>query len=237
MTTRLFALAVATLLAIACTSTAGPQPSAAPSTSPILQKLVTAAAIEGGLALKWTAGMHDAPDELRRQTDDFNKAYGLNLKVAFTPGPAQSEMTASVSQAVQAGKPAPTDIFLGDETQILALMKANALESVLWTTLAPNIRDPRLTTPGGTAVQVQTRMPGITYSARLTGDAIPDSLADLLRPSLRGRIMTSLEGTVFEHLGSPELWGPTRTIDYVRRLSRQIGDFGGRGGQLQRAAR
>ena len=41
MTTRLFALAVATLLAIACTSTAGPQPSAAPSTSPILQKLVT----------------------------------------------------------------------------------------------------------------------------------------------------------------------------------------------------
>ena len=163
MTTRLFALAVATLLAIACTSTAGPQPSAAPSTSPILQKLVTAAAIEGGLALKWAPGMHDAPDELRRQTDGFNKAYGLNLKVAFTPGPTQSEMTASVSQAVQAGKPAPTDIFLGDETQILALMKANALESVLWTTWAPNIRDPRLTTPGGTAVQVQTRMPGLTY--------------------------------------------------------------------------
>src|SRR5207244_13573877 len=130
MTTRLFALAVATLLAIACTSTAGPQPSAAPSTSPILQKLVTAAAIEGGLALKWAAGMHDAPDELRRQTDGFNKASGLNLKVAFTPGPPQREMTASVSQAVQAGKPAPPHIFLGDQTQIPAPTKADGLAAV-----------------------------------------------------------------------------------------------------------
>src|SRR3989442_12649563 len=147
MTTRLFALAVATFLAIACTSTVGPQPSAAPSTSPILQKLVTAAAIEGGLALKWAPGMHDAPDELRRQTDGFNKAYGLNLKVAFTPGPTQSEMTASVSQAVQAGKAAPTDNFLRDAAQILALVKANPLESVLWQPWAPHLRDPRPTHP------------------------------------------------------------------------------------------
>src|SRR5207247_8682185 len=192
----------------------------------ILQKLVTAAAIEGGLALKWAAGMHDAPDELRRQTDAANWTNAFNSKVAFTPGPTQSEMTASVSQAVQAGKPAPTDIFLGDETQILALMKANALESVLWTTWAPNIRDPRLTTPGGTAVQVQTRMPGLTYSTRLTGDAIPHSLADLLRPSLRGRIMTSPAGTVLEHLGSRQRSGPTRPIDYLRRLRSETGPGG-----------
>src|SRR3989442_1119392 len=198
-----------------------------------MQKFVTAAAIEGGLALKWAPGMHDSPDELRRQTDGFNKAYGLSLKVTFTPGPPQGEMAASVISAVQAGRPAPTDVFLGDETQILALAKANALESVLWTTWAPNIRDPRLTTPGGTAVQVQTRMPGLTYSTRLTGDAIPHSLADLLRPSLRGRIMTSPDGTVLEHLGSPELWGPTRTIDYVRRLSGQVGDFGGCGDEVK----
>src|SRR3989442_9435429 len=143
MTTRLFALAVAPLLAIACSSTAGPQPSAAPSTSPILQKFVTAAAIEGGLALKWAPGMHDAPDELRRQTDGFNKASGLNLKVAFTPGPTQSEMAASVSQAVQAGKPAPTHLFLGRETRILPLIKAKRLGRVLCPTWAPTIPRPR----------------------------------------------------------------------------------------------
>src|SRR3989442_10513124 len=120
MTTRLFALAVATLLAIACTSTAGPQPSAAPSTSPILQKFVTAATIEGGLALKWAPGMHDAPDELRRQTDGFNKAYGLNLKVTFTPGPTPSEMVASVISAVQAGEPRPPHILLPAQTQTRA---------------------------------------------------------------------------------------------------------------------
>ena len=187
--------------------------------------MITAAVAEGALALQWTAGMQDAPDEIRRQIDGFNRTYGFNLSVSLTPGPSQSQMTAKVIQAYQAGKPAPTDVFLGDETQILALAKANALESVLWTTWAPNIRDPRLTTPGGTAVQVQTRMPGLTYSTRLVGDSIPRSLADLLRPSLRGRIMTSPEGTTFEHLGSPELWGATRTIDYVRQLSGQVGEL------------
>ena len=45
--------------------------------------------------------------------------------------------------------------------------------------------------------------------------------------------MTSPDGTVLEHLGSPELWGPARTIDYVRRLSGQIGDFGGCGDEVK----
>src|SRR2546428_11271904 len=95
--------------------------------------------------------MHDAPDELHRQTDGFNKAYGLNLKVAFTPGPTQSEMTASVSQAVQAGQPAPPGIFLRGETQILAPMEADALGSGVWATWAPNTPDPPPATPGGAA--------------------------------------------------------------------------------------
>jgi iron(III) transport system substrate-binding protein len=233
---RVGALGLATLLAVACSSQSGPPGATpAPTLSPTFQKLVAGAAAEGALALQWTPGLHDNADELRRQADGFNKAYGLKVNVTFTPGPAPTEMTSRVLQAVQGNKPAPTDLVLGDESQILTLMKANALESVLWTTWAPNIRDPRLTTPGGTAVQMQTRLPGLTYSTRLVGDAIPHSLADLLRPSLRGRIFTSPDGTVFEHLGSPELWGLNKTLDYVRQFSGQVTDFAGCGDEVKLA--
>jgi iron(III) transport system substrate-binding protein len=228
LSARILALSVGALFAFACSAAGPAQASPAPTLSPGLQKIVGAAATEGALTLQWTAGMQDAPDELRRQTEAFNKAYGLSLKVAYTPGPPLSEMASKVIQSVQAGKVAPTDVFLGDETQILGLAKANALESVLWTTWAPNVRDPRLTTPGGTAVQIQTRIPGFTYSTRL-GDAVPHSLADLLRPSLRGRILTGADGTLFGHLGSPELWGAARTLDYVRQFAGQVGDFAGCG--------
>ena len=231
MSARLGALALATALAVGC---AGPGGTARPaaSASPLPQTMLSAAAAEGALALQWTAGMHDNADELRRQTEGFNKSLGLALKVTYTPGPSQNEMTARVIQAVQAGKPSPTDIVLADESQILALAKANALESVLWTTWAPNITNPRLATPGGMAVQVQTRIPGITYSTRLSGSA-PQTLADLLRPGLRGRILTGAEGAVFEHLGSPELWGAGRTLDFMRRFSAQVGDFAACGEEVR----
>lgn len=221
---RAVALAATVVVALACTAPAVPK-GAAPTTAPAMQQLVAGATKEGALSLQWTAGILDAPDEMRRQIDGFNAAYGFNLGVTLAPGPSQAQMAAKVIQDYKENKPASTDIFLGDETQILALMKANALESVLWTTWAPNIRDPRLTTPGGTAIQVLTRMPGLTYSTRLTGEAVPRSLADLLRPALRGRIMTSADGTTFEHLGSPELWGASKTLDYMRQFSGQVGDF------------
>lgn len=189
-----------------------------------LEALVAAAREEGELSLSWTAGSLDAPGELNGHVDGFNRAYGLNLKVRFAAAGTASENAARLLEETQAGQPAFTDVFLGTETQIAALARAATLSPELWSTWAPNIGNLKLLAPGGIAVQVQTRIPGITYnSQRLTGADIPRSLNDLLRARFRGKVATTPDVSTLDRLASPDVWAPDKASSFVRRLAPQIG--------------
>lgn len=189
-----------------------------------LEALVAAAREEGELSLSWTAGSLDAPGELNGHVDGFNRAYGLNLKVRFAAAGTASESAARLLEETQAGQPAFTDVFLGTETQIAALARAATLSPELWSTWAPNIGNLKLLAPGGIAVQVQTRIPGITYnSQRLTGADIPRSLNDLLRARFRGKVATTADVSTLDRLASPDVWAPDKAISFLRRLAPQIG--------------
>lgn len=189
-----------------------------------LEALVAAAREEGELSLSWTAGSLDAPGELNGHVDGFNRAYGLNLKVRFAAAGTASENAARLLEETQAGQPAFTDVFLGTETQIAALARAATLSPELWSTWAPNIGNLKLLAPGGIAVQVQTRIPGITYnSQRLTGADIPRSLNDLLRARFRGKVATTADVSTLDRLASPDVWAPDKASAFVRRLAPQIG--------------
>lgn len=189
-----------------------------------LEALVAAAREEGELSLSWTAGSLDAPGELNGHVDGFNRAYGLNLKVRFAAAGTASENAARLLEETQAGQPAFTDVFLGTETQIAALARAATLSPELWSTWAPNIGNLKLLAPGGIAVQVQTRIPGITYnSQRLTGADIPRSLNDLLRARFRGKVATTADVSTLDRLASPDVWAPDKAISFLRRLAPQIG--------------
>lgn len=189
-----------------------------------LEALVAAAREEGELSLSWTAGSLDAPGELNGHVDGFNRAYGLNLKVRFAAAGTASESAARLLEETQAGQPAFTDVFLGTETQIAALARAATLSPELWSTWAPNIGNLKLLAPGGIAVQVQTRIPGITYnSQRLTGADIPRSLNDLLRARFRGKVATTADVSTLDRLASPDVWAPDKASSFVRRLAPQIG--------------
>lgn len=189
-----------------------------------LEALVAAAREEGELSLSWTAGSLDAPGELNGHVDGFNRAYGLNLKVRFAAAGTASESAARLLEETQAGQPAFTDVFLGTETQIAALARAATLSPELWSTWAPNIGNLKLLAPGGIAVQVQTRIPGITYnSQRLTGADIPRSLNDLLRARFRGKVATTADVSTLDRLASPDVWAPDKASSFLRRLAPQIG--------------
>lgn len=189
-----------------------------------LEALVAAAREEGELSLSWTAGSLDAPGELNGHVDGFNRAYGLNLKVRFAAAGTASENAARLLEETQAGQPAFTDVFLGTETQIAVLARAATLSPELWSTWAPNIGNLKLLAPGGIAVQVQTRIPGITYnSQRLTGADIPRSLNDLLRARFRGKVATTPDVSTLDRLASPDVWAPDKAISFLRRLAPQIG--------------
>jgi ABC-type Fe3+ transport system substrate-binding protein len=130
---------------------------------------------------------------VHRLADGFNRHYGLNLRVEYTPGPDHAQMSARIAQEYQAGRPASSDIFLGADSTIAVLLRADALAPVDWLSWATHIGSPEQVAPNGVGVTVQTYTPGITYnSSRVIGDAVPRSLQDLLKPEYRGRILRLL---------------------------------------------
>jgi ABC-type Fe3+ transport system substrate-binding protein len=250
---------IAVLALVACAPAAGPAPAnrgpspagapsgsstqeqrAATSPSPsgdsdTLQQLVDAARREGQLTLTWTenAGSREG---IRRWIEGFNKHYGLNLDIRFTPGPAMPEMASKVGQEAQAGRPASTDVLVLADDQILPLIRADVLEPVAWTTWAPNVRDPAVLAPDGVAVQIGSRVVGITYNTtKVRGDEVPANLQDLLKPQFKGRVASTVYAAGFDLLASGELWGEVRTVDYVTRLADQVSGLM-RCGEMERIA-
>src|SRR4051794_4176466 len=170
---------------------AAPQAAAAPSDA--LQRIVDAARQEGDLVLVWGESTMGGSEGAQRLATAFNNRYGLNLNVQFTPGPAMPEVANRLVPENKAQRRASTDIYLGPDTALRALIQGDTLEQVDWASWAPNIQDPRLIVPGNAAVEMISSTIGITYSsARLTGDAVPTSLQDLLEPRFKGRIASTV---------------------------------------------
>jgi len=152
----------------------------------------------------------------------FNREYGLNLDVRFTPGPDFPVMANRMAEEYLAQRPATSDVAMGYSNHMLAMIRAGGLEPVDWATWAPNVRDPRLVSGGGTSVTFQSALPGITYnSQKFTGDAVPRSLADVLKPQYRGHLAATPYAAWFDHLAAPELWGKPRVTEYVTQLAQQ----------------
>jgi iron(III) transport system substrate-binding protein len=194
-----------------------------PTRSPALQALIDGARQEGQLVLIWGENTAGGPDGVRRWVEGLNKLYGLNLDVQFTPGPAMPEVAARIAQEYQAGRAASSDILFGTEPHVVSLVEADALEPVDWASWAPHIEDPRLIAPDGVAVEIASRVPGITYNSnRITGELIPRTLEDVLKPQYKGRIASTPYAANFDRLASPEKWGEARTIQYVTKLSDQV---------------
>jgi iron(III) transport system substrate-binding protein len=219
-------LALLALLLTACGGTAAPGAST-PAPKPAasggeLQPLLDGARKEGKLSLVWGNDTIGGADGIKQLAAGFNRTYGLDLQVEFTPGPSMSEMAAKALQEIQAKQPATSDIYTGYASYLRQLVMAGALLPSDWTSWSRYIHDPRLVTPDSTAVIVQTSLPGITFNAKkLTGDLAPKSLQDLLKPEYKGHIAAQNVGASFDTVASDEVWGEDRTFDYVRKFVAQ----------------
>jgi ABC-type Fe3+ transport system substrate-binding protein len=203
-------------------SAAAPAAPAAPAASGPLLALIDGARQEGQLTLIWGENTAGGEVGARRWAEGFNRLYGLNVDVRFTPGPSMPEVAAKVAQEAQAGRSASTDVLIGSEAHIVSMIQSDTLLPVDWASWAPNIQDARLIAPGGVAVQLASRVIGITYNSnRISGNDVPTSLQDVLKPQYKGRIASTPYAANFDRLASPELWGEQRTVDYVTKLSEQ----------------
>lgn len=190
-----------------------------------LNTIVSSARSELELTLSWAPGFLDAGQETRRLADGSNKAYGLKLGITIkSTGIPLHESAQRVIDDYRRGVKASSDVVLGTESEISEMSSAGALIAEPWQSWMQGIASLRMIAAGGVAVQVQTRTPGITFnSTKLTGAAVPKTLADLLKPQYRGRIATTTSTSLFERLANDEIWGPDKTLAYVRQLAGQIG--------------
>jgi ABC-type Fe3+ transport system substrate-binding protein len=230
--TGVSALVLAALVACAAPAAAPSQtPPGAPAAAagatdrpPALQALVDAARQEGALDLVWGDGSLGGREGTSRLMDGLNQLYGLNLAVRFTPGPSFPEMAARVTQEYQSGRRAATDVYIGADHHVATLMANNVLEAVDWSAWAPHLQDPALVAPQGMAVTYESWLPGISYnSQRVTGDAVPRTFQDLLKPEYKGRVSTTPYASGFDRLATPEVWGKARTLEFANRFADQLG--------------
>src|SRR5690242_13198502 len=108
------------------------QTSTRPSTAPALQAIVDGAAKEGQLDLVWGEGTEGGTDGIQKLAAGFNKTYGLNVKVQFTPGQSMPEMSSKMISEAQTKRPASSDLTIGYAVHIAADLQAEALEPVQW---------------------------------------------------------------------------------------------------------
>src|SRR5262245_20605473 len=110
----------------------GAAPVPAASSDARLAPLIDGARREGALSFIWGDGTRGGSEGLRRLTEGFNRHYGLNLDVKFTPGPSMPTMAARIAEEFTAGRQSATDLQVGYANHIMAAMHAGAIEPVDW---------------------------------------------------------------------------------------------------------
>jgi iron(III) transport system substrate-binding protein len=204
--------------------------------SPEVQRLLAAArdAGETDLDLSWSEDTIGGVEGARRLGELFNRMYGLNVKVSFTPGNLDT-ISGKIAQEVAAGRTPYIDVFLGSETHFGPLLNSGVFEEYDYTLLSPRI--PReIVEARNIAVEVATRVPGITYNTNLVPAAeAPRRLEDALQPKWKGRIATTQTAIGFDRLVFRPEWNLEKMRSYVGRLSEQAGGII-RGGEQERIA-
>ncbi|HEY7066866.1 MAG TPA: ABC transporter substrate-binding protein [Chloroflexota bacterium] len=227
--TRVVVTIVCLALVAACAAPAAAPPASAPAPaaseplSPSLQRIVDAARAEGTVNVVWGETSLGGREGAQRIGASLNRRYGLNLNFVHTPGPSMPEMGVKTAQELAAGRPASSDVYLGREANVKALLEPPVLTPIDWPSLSPNAT-PAMLSPDSGAVEVVTALGGITYNTDLVPPGkVPQTSADLLLPEWKGKIAGTPYATFFDILGSPQLWGPERTIAFTRQFAANVG--------------
>jgi ABC-type Fe3+ transport system substrate-binding protein len=180
------------------------------------------AAGESELNLSWSNNTLGGSEGAGRWEALFNRLYGTQVRIHFTPGPSMTDMAGKVSQEAAAGRKASTDVLIGAESHIGPLVDLDVLERYDYTALSPRIQ-PQLVAPGNVAVEFTSRLPGITYNTDLVPPVdVPRLLEDTLQPRWKGKIASTLNAASFDRVASRPEWGAERMTAYVQRLSQQV---------------
>lgn len=184
-----------------------------PAWSETVQSLTEAAKQEGELDL--ITPLYGGQPEISAWTAGFKALYGFDANVKNTPTTDIPAVASKIVQESSAGHAGTIDVFIGSETHLLSLTKADLLQKIDWS-YAPNVR-PEFVQDDGRAVAIITRLPGITYNAsRVKPADVPHTLEEFV--AAKYALATTPYGANLNILASPEVWGEAKALDYVKRL-------------------
>jgi iron(III) transport system substrate-binding protein len=205
-------------------------PAAASPTSerPEIQRLLQAARANGETELNLTWGQpavvgQGGAQGAKQYEAVFNRLYGTNVTVSFTPGPSMPDLQAKVAQELAAGHKASTDVLIGNEANFAALLPREVLEPYDYTLLSPRIT-PEVVVVGDSGVQIYSTIPAILYNSDLLrpSDA-PKTLEETLDPRWRGKLVSTPYGTPLDRVAMRPEWGAERMKAFATRLSDNLG--------------
>jgi ABC-type Fe3+ transport system substrate-binding protein len=215
--------AVAAAAAIAWTGIAAAQSAAI---NPALQTVIDGAKQEGKLLIRSTpASTLAGPEAQAAATLGIKRVFGVDLTIEWSPGTAYGPLAAQLFQEMQAGTPASTDVLALTPAQVVPYLEKGLFRIVDWRTLMPSL-PPAVSEADGKALRVNLALPNILYNPKAASwVAAIETSADLLKPELKGKFVTTPFLGGFDALLASDVWGVEKTTAYIKEFATQIGGF------------
>ena len=196
-----------------------------PGLTPEVNRLIAAAEEKGEqeLILTWSESSLGGSTGAKKFEALFNKMYGANIRVNFTPGPSMTDMAGKVTQEAAAGRKASTDVLLGTESHYSALLNRNVLEEYDYTKLSPRITK-EVVGYRNMGVEIYSTISAVNYNSQLVSAAdVPRKLEDALNPKWKGKIASTVNAAYFDRVAFRPEWGPEKMKGFIRKLAQHVG--------------
>ena len=200
-------------------------PSFAADLSPALGELVAAANKEGALKLSWGTSSLGGAEGARRFEQAINARFGVNIRITYSPGPDLVQSGFQVATEAKAGRPASTEVLQGVHETLPALIRGKTLRPIDWKKYLPGRLQDNMVEADGMAVRVATQPYGVTYNTQLIPDP-PRTIAALLQPQFKSKILTTSFAGGFSLLAAHDVWGPEKALDYMKSFASQAEGLG-----------
>jgi ABC-type Fe3+ transport system substrate-binding protein len=194
--------------------------------NPALAKIIDGAKQEGKLLVRSTpASTLAGPEAQTAAQRGIKEMFGIDIPIEWSPGAAYGPLAAQLFQEMQAGTPASTDVLALTPAQIVPYLEKNFFRTIDWRAAMPTLPS-ELVEAGGKAIRVNISLPNVLYNPKAAPWAADiKSSADLLKPELKGKFVTTPFLGGFDALLADDFWGVEKTTAYIKQFATQIAGF------------
>jgi ABC-type Fe3+ transport system substrate-binding protein len=191
--------------------------------TPELKKVVEGAKAEGKLRIETLPDVLAGAEGVKAATAWMKREFNIDVEGTFVPNPAFAQQLAKLFTEMQSGQKASSDAYSATAVQITPMLDRGVFLSAPWAQLLPGRITADIVEADGRALRTLTQMPGILYNkAKFPEVTQVKAMADLLKPELKGKFVTTPYLAGFDVLLANDKWGNDRTSDYITKLAGQV---------------